>query len=529
MSVAVQEDTGSARSLGPRLLGVVDRAGPPARRRGMGGVYLAIIALAVLAGALSLRLPSTPNYDPWVWLIWGREIVHGQLSTTGGPTLKPLAMVFTTIVAPFGSAAPNMWVAIARAGGLTALALTFLLTARLSRSVIVGRVPGAGWALPGLAGLGAAAGLFVLPQFVYVVAQGYSEGVLLSVVLLAVLRHLDGAPRQTQLLLFAASLDRPEMWPPFILYGLWQWRIDRRARPMIICLAAAIPVIWLVPDLIGSGSLLRGAEYASYPRGAGTSSCPFCTEVTSYEWPLIRTPYRIGVLLALVPGMVELVRAARRGRGVAAAPTAAPQATDRADRRLDIAVCLLLVAGLGLFVEDAVLTELKFSGNGRYLFAGACLLIIVAMVGWARIVACAFMVAARWRGRVVAAACAGVMTAIAAAAVAPSAVHAVGGLSSTWSGLRFQARLRGGLDLAVRQAGGAATLRACGTVQTNPQLAPIVAWTLHETIGASEATRGPVIIRGRADADAAAEPKIPHGRGWHVVARSQTITIATRC
>jgi len=352
-----------------------------------------------------------------------------------------------------------------------------------------------------------------------------------------VLRHLDGAPRQTQLLLFAASLDRPEMWPPFILYGLWQWRIDRRARPMIVCLAAAIPVIWLVPDLIGSGSLLRGAEYASYPRGAGTTSCPFCTEVTSYEWPLVRTPYRIGVLLALLPGVVELVRiAARRARAVAAAPTAAPDAastaapdaTDRADRRLDVAVCVLLVAGLGLFVEDAVLTELKFSGNGRYLFAGACLLIIVGMVGWARTVAWAFTVAARWRGRVVAAACAAVVTAIAAAAVAPSAVRAIGGMSSTWSGLRFQARLRSDVDLAVRQA-GAAALRACGTVQTNPQLAPIVAWTLHETIGASEATRGPVIIRGRADADAAAEPKIPRGRGWHVVARSGTITIATRC
>ena len=88
MSVAVQDDTGSARSLGRRLLAVVDRTGRPARTRGNGWLYLAIAGLALIAGALTLRLPSTPNYDPWVWLIWGREIVHGQLSTTGGPTLK---------------------------------------------------------------------------------------------------------------------------------------------------------------------------------------------------------------------------------------------------------------------------------------------------------------------------------------------------------------------------------------------------------------------------------------------------------
>ena len=134
MSVAVPDDTSRARSIHRRVLAAIDGAGLPARRRGMGWAYLTILALCLIGGAVSLRLPSTPNYDPWVWLIWGREIVHGQLSTTGGPTLKPLAMVFTTIVAPFGSAAPNMWVAIARAGVIAATTLAFLLTARLSLS-----------------------------------------------------------------------------------------------------------------------------------------------------------------------------------------------------------------------------------------------------------------------------------------------------------------------------------------------------------------------------------------------------------
>src|ERR1700735_4637119 len=107
MSVAVQEDTGRARSRGRRLLAIIDRTGRPTRTRGHGWVYLATIGLALIAAAVSLRLPTTPNYDPWVWLIWGREIVHGQLSTTGGPTLEPGGLVFPTIGAPSLVRAPE--------------------------------------------------------------------------------------------------------------------------------------------------------------------------------------------------------------------------------------------------------------------------------------------------------------------------------------------------------------------------------------------------------------------------------------
>ncbi len=521
MSVAVQDDTGRARSLGRRLLAIVDRTGKPARVRGHGWAYLAVIGLALIAAAVSLRLPTTPNYDPWVWVIWGREIVHGQLSTTGGPTLKPLALVFTTIVAPFGSAAPNMWVAIARAGALTAVALTFLLTTRLSR-IATAPLGGVGWALAVAAGLAAAGGVLLLQSYIYVVAQGYSEGLLLTVLLLAVLRHLDGAARQTQALLFAASLDRPEMWPLFMVYGLWLWRVDPGARRLITCLAALILPIWLVPDLIGSGSLLRGAEYASYPRGAGTTPCPFCSEITRYEWPLVRLPFRIGVLLAFVPTVAALVlaRDATRTR------------TQRSQRRLDICLGVLLVAALALFLEDAVLTELKFSGNGRYLFPAACLTIVVGMVGWARFAAWAFAAGARLAQRTAGWVAVAIVTAGAVAAILPSAVDASAKLGPTWSQLRFQADVRRDLTAAVARAGGAARLHACGVVETNTQLVPLVAWTLHETVGTAEATRGRVIIQGQANSTSGRFPWIPwipRSLGWHVIAQAGTIKIATRC
>ena len=40
----------------------------------------------------------TPTYDPWAWIIWGREVMHLDLVTTDGPSWKPLPILFT---APF--------------------------------------------------------------------------------------------------------------------------------------------------------------------------------------------------------------------------------------------------------------------------------------------------------------------------------------------------------------------------------------------------------------------------------------------
>ena len=43
-----------------------------------------LLAACLALAALSLLLPSQPSYDPFAWLVWGREIAHGSLDTTGG-------------------------------------------------------------------------------------------------------------------------------------------------------------------------------------------------------------------------------------------------------------------------------------------------------------------------------------------------------------------------------------------------------------------------------------------------------------
>ena len=73
--------------------------------------------------AASLALPSAPTYDPWAWLVFGREIaVPGPgFSTIASTGWKPLAVLFTAPLALTGSAAPSLWLVVVRFAGLAAL------------------------------------------------------------------------------------------------------------------------------------------------------------------------------------------------------------------------------------------------------------------------------------------------------------------------------------------------------------------------------------------------------------------------
>src|SRR4051794_5318636 len=132
--------SGSTAELTPPAVGAPRSVRTASLTRGLEGgrLYLALAGVALVLGALSLLIPSTPSYDPWAWLVWGREIVHFKLQTTGGPTWKPLPVIFTTVFAPFGKAQPDLWLVVARAGALMATAMVFKLSWRLTQGI--GRV-----------------------------------------------------------------------------------------------------------------------------------------------------------------------------------------------------------------------------------------------------------------------------------------------------------------------------------------------------------------------------------------------------
>lgn len=196
---------------------------------------LALAALSLAAPApLGGHLPM--GYDPWGWSIWGREVLQLRLDTTGSPSWKPLPVLFTTLFAPFGDAAPALWLATARAGGLLGLAMTYRLARRLAGPA---------------AGVLAALALLLTPdvesRWIRHVAQGNVEPLLIALCLWAVERWLDGRRDHAVVLLTLAALARPEVWPFLGLAGVLVWRRDPSRRWLVALLPTRCPydIAWI--------------------------------------------------------------------------------------------------------------------------------------------------------------------------------------------------------------------------------------------------------------------------------------------
>jgi hypothetical protein len=446
--------------------------------------YGLLVLLALVIGAVSLLIPSTPSYDPWSWLVWGREIVHLDLETTGGPTWKPLPMVFVTVFSLFGKAAPDLWLIVARAGAVMAVVMVFKVAATLTR-LLVARPEGAhapvGASLaqratalaPGvLSGLVAAITLALSGGFLADNALGYSEGLLTATVLIAVERHLDGRPRQAFAVAFLAALDRPEIWLFWGPYGLWLFWRDPGARKLVIGLFALIPVLWFLPEYWGSGHFLRGVSRAHTPRSnsAAFANCPFCSELVDHAWPTVLLRVKISAAAAVIAAGALLWRM-RRTSGRWRLETAREHAL--------AAVIGAALLGAGWFVLIAIMTQAGFSGNNRYLVLGAALIDIAggAAFGWAARGLALHLGGARLRGT--AALWAAVVVLGLAYLIIPNWVGTnLINIPRTHAALVYQSRLRIDAYDAVKKLGGASRVLGCGTVMTEGFQVPLVAYAL---------------------------------------------------
>ncbi|MFL5832423.1 MAG: hypothetical protein ACJ76B_00375 [Solirubrobacterales bacterium] len=218
---------------------------------------LAVGAALALAAA-SLTLPYHPVYDPWAWLVWGRELVHGGFETAAGPSWKPLPVLVDAPLSLLGDAAPQAWLLVARTGWFSAALLAALLAARLSGEG-TGRwrwVAGATAA----ASVALTADSFTPPlrQF----TGGLSEPLLVALVLGAIWAALDERRGWTLGLATVAALLRPEAWPFLALWAYFASRGRPRLRAAAIACAILIPLAWFVPDILGAGTPLEGGETA---------------------------------------------------------------------------------------------------------------------------------------------------------------------------------------------------------------------------------------------------------------------------
>ena len=56
---------------------------------------LIAIAVLVLAALIVVWARTRPGYDPYGWLVWGRQTIKGALDTNAAPSWKPLPYLFT--------------------------------------------------------------------------------------------------------------------------------------------------------------------------------------------------------------------------------------------------------------------------------------------------------------------------------------------------------------------------------------------------------------------------------------------------
>ncbi|MBA3306410.1 MAG: hypothetical protein H0U25_10870, partial [Thermoleophilaceae bacterium] len=372
-----------------------------------------------------------PTYDPWAWIIWGREIVHLDLVTTRGPSWKPLPAIFTMVFSLTGdAAAPQLWLVVARAGGLLGLVFAFRVARRLGGTV---------------AGVAAASALALAPWLFKNAALGNSEGLMAACVLGGVDRHLAGARRQAFLLGLAAALLRPEAWPFFGLYGAWLvWR-ERETIALVAAGFASLPLLWLGPELWGSGNFNRASERAQKPNpnSPAFDDHPAVAVLRNagdmVSWPVVAGFVLVG--LGLVVG-----RPATIGR-----------------RRTVLVLMAVALAWLGIV---AFMTSHGFSGNQRYLVMPVTLGVVVAAVGvgW---------VATELR-RFPPYAMLGAAVLVALAFSAPY----WNGMSRMLVNLGYQGRIHADLERVIAEAGGAQRIRACGPATTGAFLVPSVAWEL---------------------------------------------------
>jgi hypothetical protein len=477
--------SGPTRDGGPGLFGL-----------GAWPVYGLIIVAALAIAALTLLVRSTPSYDPWCWLVWGREILHGSLHTTGGASWKPLPVIFTTIFALFGKAQPDIWLVVARAGFIVTVLMSGKLAARLTLWLAprYGRTPLRSMPLIDRLGtIGPAALAAVIAIFAVALSGGwlsdatlgYSEALAVAFILIGLERHIDGHHRQAFACGLVAALDRPETWVFWGPYGLWLMWKDPGARALVISLAILCVVLWFVPQKWGGGSFTSGLVRATHVRANSNAnaSFPFWAEFKA-AWTLAIFRMKVAAIVMIAGGLAVLGYHWRTHER----PTARVRLTPLQFRALSLAVVSGLF-GFAWWVLISLETQAGFSGNSRYLTIGAASIDIAGAICFG---GCAIVVAElprRWvpeaRERLNLGQRLVLGTAL-LAAVFVSFPNWVGSnfisLGAFHKAISYQAGLRTDVSALINQAGGPKALQSCGDghIMVEGFQVPMVAWYMNE-------------------------------------------------
>jgi len=458
---------------------------------------LRALAVAVVLSLLSLLVVApAPSYDPWAWLLWGREVAGGGLSTLEGPAFKPLPVAVCALLAPFGAAAPWLWVLVVRIAAAVAALLAFGLARRLGGSRAAGL-------------LGAAAVLLCggLPSYT---ATGAEPALLLALALGAAAAWREQRMRLALACAAGCALLRVEAWPFLAIAGVLLWRTRPQYRALLAALAVAIPAAWLLPELIGSGDPLRSGARARVPNPGQPALAQVPGQAAlkaAVELPL--WPLWAGVAALIARGW------APRSRGETAGRRARPAATTaRVSGAAGAARSALLpaAAGAAWIALVALMAQAGFSGEPRYALPGAAMIGLSGAVGLARVAT---------DGRRLAA-----IVAILVVAALPRLAD----LAALRTEQAYQWRLASDLATAVEAAGGAGAVLACGRPYVGRLRGPLMAYRLgvvKRVVEPDAAPRAPgVVFRSRLHSDAELAPS---AHGFAQIARVGSWQVLASC
>jgi len=315
---------------------------------------LALVALTVAALVGFFVYPTYSEYDSLYSLLWGRELLDGELPSFDAyraPTQHPLWVAICVPLAALGLAGDRVLLCLCVLSFVALVAGMY----KLGKETF-------GWVV------GLVAALLVLSRldFPFLAARGYIDIPYLALILWAAALEAQ-RPRRgavVWVLLTLAGLMRPEAWLLAGFYGIWiAWGKPLREWVRVTVLMFIAPVIWALTDFIVTGDPLYSLNYTT------ESARQLGRRQTLLELPEVTLRYlaeltKPPVFIAALAGIVLAWRMARERVLVPAT---------------------LLIWGTGTFL----LVSLRgFSVISRYVLVSAIALMLFAafsMAGWSRL------------------------------------------------------------------------------------------------------------------------------------------------
>jgi hypothetical protein len=442
--------------------------------------WLVAAAVVVFSTALVLWAKTRPGFDPYGWLVWGHQTLHGSLDTNAAPSWKPLPFIFTTVFSLFGQHELRLWMIASAAISLSGVIFAGRIASKLTAAPPERRW--AGWVAAVFAGLA----LLGIQNYFHYILSSQSDPVIVALCLAAIDAHLDGRVRTAFVMGALAGLGRPEVWAFLGLYTLWAW--------------------WRRPDtrwVLAGGVVVMALLWFGLP--ALTSRTPFVAAANAMDSGRRLTSNQVGGTIQRFLDLSQVTLEVAALLGVALAAWRRRR-VDRVTLTLGGAVVLWVIIEIAFALHG-------WPGLARYMFEAGGVTIVLAGVFVGRVLADPPPLGTvRWAGPAAGA----VMVALLAVSLIPPAVSAGRAEHKDLTVQRARTVELGRLSAVVSQLGGAARLRGCGEPLTRLEYQTALAYTLGVNVSKIGFKYGKALAHGN--------PIVmftPTSHGWLVKAAHQ--------